>query len=385
MFDGSIQVAAGEMSGGRTAWRDLDRQLRVVAKRRGALDHEELQLIRKAIVLALWRELGMVSMREYLEHVMGYGPNVASERIRVAEALGAMPALEAALGAGELSYSAVRAITRIATRRTEAQWLAACRGKNQRQIEELLAEREAGDRPDDPRNPDLRLQTVTYRYPPHVIAMIRQCRAKLESELGERIDDAQLGEAMATALLRGSAPSTKAPSQISYSVCPACKVARQSAAGVDVAVSQAVIERAACDAVWLGNADGPRTRAVQDVTPSVRKLVLARDRQRCRIPGCRSAQNIDIHHIIHRWQGGSHEPSNLIALCSGHHAAHHEGHLVIRGTADALEVVRPEQNVPEDFHGEIADTKANETAEMQRDATLALTGLGFTSGKRRVR
>ena len=101
MFDGSIQVAAGEMSGGRTAWRDLDRQLRVVAKRRGALDHEELQLIRKAIVLALWRELGMVSMREYLEHVMGYGPNVASERIRVAEALGAMPALEAALGAGD--------------------------------------------------------------------------------------------------------------------------------------------------------------------------------------------------------------------------------------------------------------------------------------------
>jgi hypothetical protein len=256
MFDGSMQVEAGEISSGRAAWCDVDRQLRVVAKRRGALDHEELQLIRKAIVLALWRELGMVSMRDYLEHVMGYGPNVASERIRVAEALGAMPVLERALDTNELSYSAVRAITRIATRKTEAQWLAACRGKNQRQIEELLAEREPGDRPDDPRKPDLRLQSVTYRYPPHVIAMIRQCRAKLESELGERIDDAQLGEAMATALLRGSAPSTKSPSQISYSVCPACKVARQNGAGVDVAVSPAVLERAACDAEWLGTSMG---------------------------------------------------------------------------------------------------------------------------------
>ena len=132
--------------------------------------------------------------------------------------------------------------------------------------------------------------------------MIRQCRAKLESELGERIDDAQLGEAMAIAVLRGSASTTKAPSQISYSVCPACKVARQNAAGVDVAVAPAVLERAACDAQWLGNVDGARVRAVQDVTPAVRKLALARDRHRCRVPGCRAAQNIDVHHVIHRWQ-----------------------------------------------------------------------------------
>jgi hypothetical protein len=379
MFDGSMQVDAGEMSGGRAAWRDVDRQLRVVAKRRGALDHEELQLIRKAIVLALWRELGMTSMREYLEHVMGYGPNVASERIRVAEALGAMPALEAALDTGELSYSAVRAITRIATRKTEGQWVAACRGKNQRQIEELLAEREAGDRPDDPRNPDLRLHSVTYRIPPHVVAMLRQCRTALESEMGQRVDDADIIEAMGIAFLRGgSAAARKAPNQISYSVCPACQVARQGGAGVDVAVSPAVLERAACDAQWLGNVDGPRARAVQDVTPAVRKLVLARDRHRCRVPGCRSARNIDVHHIIHRWQGGSHEPRNLIALCCGHHAAHHEGHLIIRGTADTLEVARVGAGEPENFHGENADAKASETAQMRADATLALTGLGFT-------
>jgi hypothetical protein len=373
MFEGSMSVDAGEVGGGRAAWREVDRQLRVVARRHSALDHEELQLIRKAIALALWRELGMVSMREYLEQVFGYGPNVASERIRVAEALDAMPVLEAALESGELAYSAVRAITRIATRRTEAQCAAACRGKNMRQIEELLAEREPGDRPDDPRKPDLRLQRVSYQYPPHVLALIRQCRAKLESELGERVDDAQVAEAMATAFLRGASPTTKAPNQIAFSVCPACKVARQSGAGVDVAVAPAVVARAACDAEWLGNVDGPRARAVKDVTPAVRKRVMARDRQRCRVPGCRSAQNIDVHHIVHRWQGGSHDPSNLIALCSGHHAAHHEGRLIIRGTADALEVVR----VGERFHVETADEEPGDLAAMRADAVLALTGLGL--------
>jgi hypothetical protein len=373
MFEGSMSVDAGEVGGGRVAWREIDRQLRVVAKRRSALDHEELQLIRKAIALALWRELGMVSMREYLEAVMGYGPSVASERIRVAEALDAMPVLDSALESGELAYSAVRAITRIATRKTERAWVAACRGKNMRQIEELLAEREPGDRPDDPRKPDLRLQRVTYQYPPHVIALIRQCRAKLESELGERVDDAQLGEAMATALLRDSAPAARAPNQISFSVCPACKVARQSGAGVEIAIAPAVLERAACDAEWLGNVDGPRARAVQDVTPAVRKLVMARDRHRCRVPGCRSARNIDVHHIIHRWQGGSHDPSNLIALCCGHHAAHHEGRLIIRGTPDALEVVRLDEN----FHVEIADEKPSDLAAMRADAVLAMIGLGL--------
>jgi hypothetical protein len=81
----------------REAWREVDRKLRRIAVKRGALDHEELGLIREAIVLAIWRPLGMTSIREYLEQVMGYGPTVASERVRVAEALVAMPALERAL------------------------------------------------------------------------------------------------------------------------------------------------------------------------------------------------------------------------------------------------------------------------------------------------
>ena len=93
--------------------------------------------------------------------------------------------------------------------------------------------------------------------------------------MSERVDDSDLVEAMGLALLRGGANATKAPSQIAFSVCPACKVARQNAAGVELAVSPAVFERAACDAVWLGNMDGPtNSRRAGVMSPTARALAL---------------------------------------------------------------------------------------------------------------
>ena len=196
--------------------------------------------------------------------------------------------------------------------------------------------------------------------------------------MGERVDEHEVIEAMGLAFLRGdSATSTSAPTQISISVCPACSVARQNGAGVAFAISQAAFERAACDAQWLGNVDGERARAVQDVTPATRKLVFARDKHRCRVPGCRAARNIEVHHIVHREHSGSHEPSNLVCMCVGHHTAHHEGTLIIRGTADALEVIRLDDEPVETFHVEIPEEKASEVATLQTDAVLALKTLGF--------
>ena len=188
-----------------------------------------------------------------------------------------------------------------------------------KEISELLAEREPGDRPESPRKPDLRMKEKTFKYPPHVEAILRQCRAKLEGEMGERVAEHEVLEAMGLAFLRGdstTSTSTAAPMQIAISMCPSCKVARQNGAGVEIAIPPAAFERAACDAQWLGNVDGERARAVQDVTPATRKAVFARDKHRCRVPGCRSARNLEVHHIVHREDGGSHEPSNLVLLSS---------------------------------------------------------------------
>jgi len=63
-----------------------------------------------------------------------------------------------------------------------------------------------------------------------------------------------------------------------------------------------------------------------------------RDANHCRAPGCRSARGLEIHHIARRADGGGHEPSNLILLCSACHHAHHDGLLAITGTATDLVV-----------------------------------------------
>lgn len=315
-------------------WERVHARLCAIARTRSALDHEELQLIREAIEHAIWRRFGMTSIREYLEHVMGHSPKVASERVRVAEALHAMPALEGALGRGELPYSAVREITRIATNKTEEAWLRACRGKNLREIEDLLAEREPGDWPESPRKPDLRAKDMRFRgVKPATRAKLRTARQRLEAELGERLDDDDLLSLFADRIIGGEGPRARAATQVAVSVCPDCQVARQHAAGRDIALRPEELERALCDAEWIDVAGVKR--ANQDVTPAVRKQVRLRDHDRCCVPGCRAAMHIDVHHIVPRAHGGSHDPENLLLLCGGHHDALHAGELRIHGTATA--------------------------------------------------
>ena len=159
-----------------------------------------------------------------------------------------MPALEQALGDGELSYSAVRAITRVATNRTESEWLAACRGKNQREIEELLAEREIGDRPASPRKPELRAKDRTYRgITPATEAVLECSRRELQEELGQRLDDNELLFLLATRA-RSSAPRKKAAAQVAVTVCPSCQVGRQLAGNRQVALRAEELARVLCDA-----------------------------------------------------------------------------------------------------------------------------------------
>jgi hypothetical protein len=73
----------------------------------------------------------------------------------------------------------------------------------------------------------------------------------------------------------------------------------------------------------------PSPRANQNIPPAVRRAVLARDHHRCRVPGCTHSTFVDVHHIRPRAEGGSHEPHNLITLCSAHHRASHRGELII--------------------------------------------------------
>jgi len=131
----------------RLDWRAVDRALRDIALRRAKLDAEEARWLREAERLQIWRPLGMVSALDYLERVLGHTPHVANERLRVARALGELPVLTDSFARGDLQYSAIRELTRVATPATEIRWRDAALGKNVRQVEELVAGHRRGEDP----------------------------------------------------------------------------------------------------------------------------------------------------------------------------------------------------------------------------------------------
>ena len=66
-----------------------------------------------------WGPEGFLSCAQWLSWRTGIGPKAARDKVRVARALVELPRVDAAFGRGELSYSKVRAITRVATPHTE--------------------------------------------------------------------------------------------------------------------------------------------------------------------------------------------------------------------------------------------------------------------------
>ena len=58
-----------------------------------------------------------------------------------------------------------------------------------------------------------------------------------------------------------------------------------------------------------------------NLTNATRKAVYRRDGFRCAL--CDSPRSLQIHHVMHRSQGGSNDPMNLITLCWKCHAVAH--------------------------------------------------------------
>jgi hypothetical protein len=338
------EAAIFEGASSKASWQVIDRALRTIAARRAALDAEEARWLREAERCEIWRELGMVSVLDYLERVLGYAPRTAQERLRVARTLGELPVLSEGLARGGLAYSAIRELTRVATPGTERAWCEAAMGKNLREIEELVADHRPGDRPEDPGDPEARMHVVRFEVSAETFAMLRQAQHVLDEERGSRLSEDELMAAFCGAVLEGTQarePSGRAKFQIALRVCERCQRGWQEGGGAQVAVSAAMVERARCDAQEIGSLDGAGPeRAHQDVAPSVARFVWRRDGGRCRVPGCRSTRGLEIHHIVHRANGGGHDAGNLVLVCSACHSAHHQGQLRIRGTAAALVVER---------------------------------------------
>ena len=88
-----------------------------------AATHRLLECIRRFDEAGGWHEQGAVSCAHWLAWRVGWDPATAREQVRVARALGKLPAIDEALRSARLSYAKVRALTRVATPENEAKLL----------------------------------------------------------------------------------------------------------------------------------------------------------------------------------------------------------------------------------------------------------------------
>lgn len=88
-----------------------------------AITHDFLVLVRQFDERAGWLSCGLDSCAEWLHWRCDLSLSAAREKVRVAHALKTLPVIGMAFARGELSYSKVRALTRVATRENEDELL----------------------------------------------------------------------------------------------------------------------------------------------------------------------------------------------------------------------------------------------------------------------
>jgi len=144
-----------------------------------------------------WAERGYCSLGNWLDHRCGLGPCAARERIRIGRALERLPRIDAAFRDGVLSYSKVRAMTRIATRETEAMLLAIAGRSSAAQLESLVRTHERVDRSDAARIPGEERRGLSWYYEDGMLvvtAAVPAERGALVVKALQKVVDARLDE-----------------------------------------------------------------------------------------------------------------------------------------------------------------------------------------------
>ena len=310
-------------------------ELRAIAAQRQQLHAREAVLLVRAEELEIWRDHGCATFFEYLERFCDLSPRTAKDYIRVARALHVLPVMSAQLDARGIVYSTARELTRVATPETEGQWLRHVAGMSPREVEEEVSGRKKGDTPTDPKDPD-RMVKLVLEVRASTYAQFVEARTRYAEEHGgDRPTDDELVCAWCRPSSNAEDDAGRAPYQLAITTCRTCAKSYQlGGGGREIEISTATVERARCDARFLGDLEAEvpaRTRT--SVTPRMRRQVIARDGFMCRVPGCRSTRHLDVHHIVFQSQRGGHKTSNLITLCGGHHQQLHEGRLSVSGIA----------------------------------------------------
>ena len=138
----------------------------------------------------------------------GYSLGAARERVRAARALADLPETSAAMSRGELSFCAVRALTRVATPENETDLLDLARGATTAQLERMVRGFKLGSRQDEADREKERFESRSFSVFPDEEGMY-EVKGRLTPEVGALLMRAV--EAASDALYR-----EKGPKSVSY-------------------------------------------------------------------------------------------------------------------------------------------------------------------------
>jgi len=123
---------------------DLDQAIVNLSARINAETYELIVLIRQFDERAGWLKWGLGNCAEWLHYRCDLSMNAAREKVRVALALKTLPMIAAAFATGTLSYSKVRAMTRVVGAHNEDELLSFALQTTTARVEERCRELKCG-------------------------------------------------------------------------------------------------------------------------------------------------------------------------------------------------------------------------------------------------
>lgn len=350
---------------------DLDRAIVGLCARINAATYELLVLIRRFDERGGWLAWGFQSCAEWLHWRCDVGLSAAREKVRVAHALKCLPAISMAFAEGVLSYSKVRALTRVANADNEHGLLTFALKTTAERVAERCRELRCGTESSTEeagrafarralslhRNPERGTVTVTVELPLEQGELIdkaldraRDDHSHETPELANESWSAQRADAfveLAKAYLRGEA-QTRAGEADQYRVMVHVDRSALAEGKGRSGLPVESVKRLCCDGetVLLVEDDrgeplniGRRTRVVPT---AMKRALWARDKG-CTFPGCHRKRFVDAHHVEHWSTGGGTSLANLLLLCNAHHRLVHEGGFRIeKDYRDRWCVLRPD-------------------------------------------
>ena len=212
-------------------WMQIHDALLEIAAQQAELDYEQGRLLLAALREGVPARLGLGSMLEYSERIFGHSPRQTGERLRVAEALEELPVLAGALRTGELCWSVIRELSRVAVAETESEWRKAAEGKTARDVERAVAGKDKGQRPSDPADPKIKTHRLSFEVSSEALATFRDAVDKLRRDTGEQLTEDEALLMMARRVLGGPGDEGRSSYQVAMTVCERCGQGFQQAGG----------------------------------------------------------------------------------------------------------------------------------------------------------